>query len=71
MTTKFRTESGSVYTLENGNWSSTSGSTRTQEGQYIVHSDVIVGQPVEILAPPLVEGAILRIITTSPVVEVL
>jgi hypothetical protein len=65
----FRTESGSIYTLGDGQWASSSSSTRTSGGPMMQHSEVRVGDTVVIVGPGLVEG--MRLIETSPVVEII
>lgn len=66
---KFRTESGSLYTLYPDRWESTSVSTRTSGGEMSGHSPVVVGEPVSIFGPGLAFGT--RLIQTTPVVEIL
>ena len=68
---KFRTESGSIYTLydDESRWESTSVNTRTKGGEMHSHSEVVVGQPVLITGPGLMLGA--RLIETTPVVEII
>jgi len=65
----FRTESGSVYTLDGDKWSSTSASTRTSGGPMFEHSKVEIGKPVGIVGPGLVTGT--RLILTTPVVKIM
>lgn len=73
MTIKFRTESGSVYAVDDTTkvWASTSTSTRSDGGDFYERSPVIMGEPVTLVCPPFVEGAVARLIHTSPVVEIL
>jgi hypothetical protein len=75
MIIKFKTESGAEYTLneEVGTWirgGDTKYNIRTTDGVMTSHSNVKIGEPVEILGPPLTEGTDIRLITTTPVAEI-
>jgi len=65
----FRTKSGSIYTLTDDTWSSTSANTRTAGGPMKEHSKVEIGKSVTIIGPGLVFGE--RLILTTPVIEIM
>ena len=76
------TESGSSYVLERDTmtWGRFRGTpdreslfapVRTKEGKMLKFPEVKVGESMTILCPPLVEGTIGRMISTSFVVEII
>jgi hypothetical protein len=73
---KYDTISGSHYTIdtERKQWyrpsNADSMEVRTSGGEYVTISPIVVGEPVTIVCPPIVEGALARIITTSAVKEI-
>lgn len=77
MKTQFKTESGSIYTIdyEARVWARTietprSGHLKTSTAVFINVPVVKLGQRVEFWCPPIREGAILRLVSTSPVTEI-
>jgi hypothetical protein len=73
---KFKTASGSNYTIDDANqmWyrepNPNSTGVRTKEGKFTSHSPVTVGESVVLECPPLVEGSLVRVICTTPVVDI-
>ena len=77
---QFRTQSGSIYEVEDkedgtGTWRRLikgEGSifVRTDEGPFNWRTPIAIGYSMIFHGPPLIEGALLREITTTPVVEV-
>ena len=81
MITRFTTAHGSTYEIDDSEktWKQldagqdTEGDgfdLRSTQGPYFSVSSIVEGQRVNIWAPPFVEGAVMRVISTSPVVTV-
>ena len=71
-----KTRSGSVYQLNDATktWQRMSHSEesrllRTEQGTFNIRSELELGAPLNMICPPLVEGATFRYISTSPVTD--
>lgn len=79
-----KTESGSTYLLDDermtwsrlrerpyeGFYEGWKDTVRTQEGPLNAWPSIMVGEPLNLIGPPLSEGTNVRLISTSPVVEI-
>lgn len=80
MELRITTESGSIYFLNKNTmtWDRTLASphsdasfpVRTRGGPLLEWPQVVVGQPVDIMGPPIQAGATFRLVRTSPVMHV-
>ena len=80
MKTVFKTEHGSTYEIDydNKTWTQLEAGhdndgtfdLRSTSGPFIYVSEIEVGCRVNITAPPYIEGATYRLISTSPVVSI-
>lgn len=80
MELRITTESGSIYFLNKNamTWdrilasphSDPTSPVRTRGGPLLEWPQVVVGQPVDIMGPPIQTGATFRLVRTSPVTKV-
>ena len=74
--TRFRTASGSEYLIDHAErvWRRSRGTLaakiRSENGVYWWCSQIGEGKRVTLICPPIVETAVYRVITSSPVVSV-
>lgn len=72
--TRFWTKSGSEYVIDHDEriWrraiNPNSPYVRTSNGVFWMSTTIEIGRSVYLLCPPLAEGAILRVISTTPVI---
>jgi len=80
MELRITTESGSIYFLNKNTmtWDRVIASAhsdpaypvRTRGGPLLEWPQVVVGQPVDIMGPPIQAGATFRLVRTTPVLKV-
>jgi hypothetical protein len=77
MRTQFKTETGSLYVIDDVEmvWerlstTEASGFARTASGPLTQVPVLTIGESAALVGPPFVEGAVARVILTSRVVEV-